>query len=259
MEIDGAYLAGLIEGDGCIYVPKNKINTQNRRTYPLISITFHRNELTFFERLLESIGTGFIYLRKDSKGGDLRIGTVEGVIKVINIINGYMRTPKIESLHAAIDFINDQRGLKIKKMALDKSSIKSNAWLSGFIEADGCFMVIIRTKGYKKGRVVCLFLIAQRKVDKSGGSMIEILREIAGLLGKETVGETKDGKYYVQSNSMETNRRLESYLNKYNLKSGKYRDYSSWREVLNMMDGKEHLTDKGRDRVKEIIESMYGR
>ena len=113
LEIDGAYLAGLIEGDGCIYVPKE--NKKNRRRYPLISITFHRNELKFMERLLEWLGTGFIYLRKDSKGGDIRIGTVEGVKRVINKIKGYMRTPKIESLNAAIDFINDQRGLKIRK------------------------------------------------------------------------------------------------------------------------------------------------
>ena len=67
------------------------------------------------------------------------------------------------------------------------------------------------------------------------------------------------GKYYVKSNSMESNRRLESYLNKYKLKSGKYKDYRGWREVLNKMDKKEHKTDKGRDRVKEIIESKSGR
>ena len=37
-------------------------------------------------------------------------------------------------------------------------------------------------------------LIAQRKVDKRGGSMLDIQREIGRLLGKETVGETKDGE-----------------------------------------------------------------
>lgn len=37
--IDGEYLAGLIEGDGCIHVPKDK------KGYPTISITFHINEL----------------------------------------------------------------------------------------------------------------------------------------------------------------------------------------------------------------------
>lgn len=86
-------------------------------------------------------------MRKDSRGGDIRIGTVEGVIKVINIINGYMRTPKIDSLHAAIDFINDQRGLKIRKKALDKSSLGFNAWLAGFIEAAWKFKCKFKDKG----------------------------------------------------------------------------------------------------------------
>lgn len=47
-----------------------------------------------------------------------------------------MRTPKIHSLHKLIDFLNNS-----KKKELDDSLIDSNAWLSGFIEADGSFQI----------------------------------------------------------------------------------------------------------------------
>lgn len=53
MVIDGAYLAGLIEGDGCIYAPKEKLDVRGRRTYPMITITFLNKDLPFFEELLE--------------------------------------------------------------------------------------------------------------------------------------------------------------------------------------------------------------
>jgi len=51
-----------------------------------------------------------------------------------------MRTPKINQLYNFIDYIN-ARGFNIKKLPLDNSSLNSNAWLSGFIEADGHFAV----------------------------------------------------------------------------------------------------------------------
>ena len=45
-----------------------------------------------------------------------------------------MRTPKINQLYNLIDYIN-ARGFNIKKLPLDNSSLNSNAWLSGFIDA----------------------------------------------------------------------------------------------------------------------------
>ena len=46
-----------------------------------------------------------------------------------------MRTPKINQLYNLIDYIN-ARGFNIKKLPLDNSSLNSNAWLSGFIDAE---------------------------------------------------------------------------------------------------------------------------
>ena len=46
-----------------------------------------------------------------------------------------MRTPKINQLYNLINYIN-ARGFNIKKLPLDNSSLNSNAWLSGFIDAD---------------------------------------------------------------------------------------------------------------------------
>lgn len=48
-------------------------------------------------------------------------------IKVIDLINGKFRTPKIKSLHRSIDRINLIYNLSIKKLPLDTSDLGSNA------------------------------------------------------------------------------------------------------------------------------------
>lgn len=50
-----------------------------------------------------------------------------------------MRSPKIEALHRLIDWFNIRNEEQIPKLGLDISPLKDNAWLSGFIEADGNF------------------------------------------------------------------------------------------------------------------------
>ncbi len=66
---------------------------------------------------------------------------IEDVIKTINLINGYMRTPKIEALHRAIKWYNDNYNFNIEALDLDQSPINSNAWLAGFTDGDGNFSI----------------------------------------------------------------------------------------------------------------------
>lgn len=60
---------------------------------------------------------------------------------VISLINGKMRTPKIHSLNALIDFLNETKGTTIEKHPVSIESLDSNPWLSGFIEADASIQV----------------------------------------------------------------------------------------------------------------------
>ena len=62
----------------------------------------------------------------------------------MNIINGYIRTPKIYQLNKLSDYLNN-KGYDINKYPLDLTPLNSNAWLSGFIEAEGHFSVRVST------------------------------------------------------------------------------------------------------------------
>lgn len=74
---------------------------------------------------------GKIYKIKGKNAYYYRISNLKNLIKVINLINGYMKTPKINQLYNLIYYIYT-RGFNIKKLPLNNSSLNSNGWLSGF-------------------------------------------------------------------------------------------------------------------------------
>lgn len=148
-DLDNYYLTGLIEGDGTIYIPKTQrcIKT-NRILYPTIEIIFHENDLLLAQKIKEFINSGFIIKIKNKKSYKLHINNKEGILKMITILNGKFRTPKINALHRLIQFMNNRHKLNIPLLPLDESDISSNSWLSGFVEADGCFYININKKNH---------------------------------------------------------------------------------------------------------------
>jgi hypothetical protein len=55
------------------------------------------------KKLLELIGSGFIRYKPQDKACVLVVSPVVGLKKLVNIINGELRTPKVHQLHKLID------------------------------------------------------------------------------------------------------------------------------------------------------------
>ena len=98
----GYYLAGLIEGDGSITVPKKEKSDKEKSYHPIIRIVFNSKDVNLAVMLKERLNLG--HLQK-SKGNYYlwEIQDIKGLICMTNLINGKMRTPKIEALHRLID------------------------------------------------------------------------------------------------------------------------------------------------------------
>ena len=131
----GAYLAGLIEGDGDIYVPNNPRSPSGSINYGSISITFSIKDLPLALTIQTLIG-GFIQYRGNSCHLHVR---GRNLFLLISLISGYMRTPKIEALYRLISWCNATYGSSISKFPLDTSPLASNAWLAGLLDADCSF------------------------------------------------------------------------------------------------------------------------
>jgi hypothetical protein len=116
----GYYLAGLIEGDGYI-----SINNKNILT---IAITFNIKDSPLAKKLILFLGKGYGFLAKRKTNSiELRFTNKKSLLYIISIINGKFRTPKIDQLYKAIDYVNKNYSLNIDKNNLDDSNILTNA------------------------------------------------------------------------------------------------------------------------------------
>jgi hypothetical protein len=187
----GPYLAGLIEGDGTIAIHKNGSNINKYN--PKIIIVFKKADLPLANYLQNITKCGTVLIKPDRGYVLWQIQDIVSIFIIISIINGFMRTPKIEALNRAIVWLNNyininkatnishlllstkgskgslgKRLLPSTKLILDKinileikpldqSPIDSNAWLSGFTDADGNFSINIHKRKNKNTTRVQLY------------------------------------------------------------------------------------------------------
>ena len=96
------YLTGLIEGDGTIIVPKT-LKTKNRINYPCIQIVFNLKDLPLALLIKKELNQGSLSRKKGINAYVLTINSYLGLLYLISLINGKMKTPKIYSLFNLID------------------------------------------------------------------------------------------------------------------------------------------------------------
>lgn len=255
-----SYLAGLIEGDGTIIVPKTERSPKGDLYYPSIQIVFDLRDFPLALMIQSKLNHGSISRKKGSNAYVLSINKLEGIILVANVINGYMRTPKIYALHRLIDWLNSRFNLNIEKRNKDISSINSNSWLSGFIDADGHFSVRT-TLDSKYPRVECKFELSlrSRQNDHNNENNFEYLSLIADFLSS-TVKEIRMNKpkpeYRVRTTSLSSNFILVEYLEKYPLFSSEYLNYKDWLKVLSYFEAKKNTEAESIKAIVEIKSQM---
>ena len=135
----GPYLAGLFEGDGHVSLSKI-INSKGKISYPYLAITFVNKDLPLINKLLELCGGRLRHKTKENAIVWI-VNTHKELISLINLMNGYLRTPKINKFNELIVWLNERYHYNIPIHYVDSSSLNSNGWLSCFIEADGAFKV----------------------------------------------------------------------------------------------------------------------
>ncbi len=110
-----SYLAGLIEGDGTIIVPKTEKSPKGDLYYPSIQIVFDSRDFPLGLILQSKLNHGSISKKKGSNAYVLTINKLEGIVLITLVINGFMRTPKIYALHKLIDWFNSRFDLNIER------------------------------------------------------------------------------------------------------------------------------------------------
>lgn len=249
----GAYLAGLIEADGSIAV--HDVNSNAKKYRPKILIVFAVSDKPLADKLASITNTGTVYAKLNAGHVIWHIQKTEDVIKIINIINGFMRTPKIEALHRAINWFNTYDNLQLECLNLDNSPINSNAWLAGFTDSHSSFTIS------KSNRNNTSFFSYKFKINivitnienKEWCDLVyfSLFKKISEYLNTSFITKSINNEKYtfiVIASSIPSLSRFIEYRNKYNL-------LELWKPSLDYADWCENLSNKyskGGEKFKEV-------
>ena len=147
-------------------------------------------------------------------------------------------------------------GVALLYAFLSKSSLLSNAWLSGFIEADGHFVVRATLSKFK---IECKFELVQSAIDHNKNSNYCVLEKIGKTLNcsvKMTRQRKPKKEYRVRTTNLKGNIILEKYCNEYPLFGSKNRDFQDWSNVLDFFKRKVHKKKIFYDQIVAIKSGM---
>ena len=268
----GPYLAGLFEGDGHIILSRT-INSKGKISYPYIAITFSNKHLPLINKLLYLYG-GRLRIKNKENSVVWIVNTHKELLNLVSLMNGYLRTPKINIFNNLISWLNSRNHYNIKQYSPDLSDLNSNGWLSGFIDADGGFKVRytekrIDDKSKKvltKERIEVRFALEQRQTLPSTLDNVNnyfykpIMLKIQSFFNITTDLRTSkhaDKTYWViEVTSLNKLNLLISYLQTYPLLTAKNNDFYDWLKVYILIREKKHLTLEGKALIKKIKANM---
>lgn len=209
------WLAGLIDGDGCLLLSK--------QGYASLEITMGIRDEHCLNQIKNKYG-GSIKLRSNSNALRYRLHHKDGLLKLIDDVNGLIRNPtRMIQLNKICD--------KYNKVFLFPSKLTfENGWFSGFFDADGTISINFTNAQ--------LSISASQKTTQ----ILEPLVEIFG--GKIYIDRNKyeSFKWYITKKSLIYS--LIEYFKKYPSRSGKKNRLHLIPKFYELKDLNAHKTSK---------------
>lgn len=231
------FWVGLLEGDGSVYVKRNKKN----KVYSAFEISLkYLNENEKLLKLISKFIGGRVYFEKKNKSiikVKWAVYATKDVANCLNILNKYplltsRKICQLEHLNKCLVQKDWDYHLKTrdKRYDLQEQIVNSknkefiiptyfNAWLAGFVEAEGCFRL--------RNNKASSFYISQN-------DDIYILNAIKNLfLSKHKIGINKDSRYETTQYRISISgkpciSRIKEHFNKYPLLGNKRLSFNVW-------------------------------
>jgi len=236
----GHYLAGLIDGDGHFSSKQQLI------------IVFHSLDVSLAYYIKDRLGFGNVRKVKDKNAFLLIIAAKKGIEKVINLINGKIRTVNkfnqiINNILNSVTYSEFSKEVNLK-LNLDKNL--KNYWLAGFSDADASFQIKIinRKVASVEAEVRLNFQIDQKK-----DNLLLLIKEfLGGNIGYRKSQDT----YYYGSTSFGSAKNVINYFDNFHLLSSKHINYLKWRKAYIIIQNKDHLNKNGLEKIIKLKNTM---
>ena len=231
----GHYLAGLIDGDG--HFSKT----------PQLVIAFNELDASLAYFIKSRLGYGNIYKVKNKKAIILVVSKYLGIIKVLELINGKIRSQqKLDQIKNNILSLPNFN--HFMNLCIPNNLNLNNHWLAGFSDAHASFQIKLIVRRNKKTEVRLNFQIDQKNNDL----LILIRNFLGGNIGYRKNQDT----YYFGSTSFGSAKKVIQYFDLYHLLSTKHINYLKWRKAYILIQNKEHLNSTGLEKITKLKKTM---
>ena len=229
----GYYLAGLIDGDGHFSKAQQLVIVFS---YPDAFLAYY---------LKEKLGYGNVKKLKDKNAYLLIIANKKGMLHVISLINGKLRT-KHRFDQVVNNVLNHSKYTDQNiHFTLDSSKNLDNHWLAGFSDAEASFQIKIVERITRNKPEIRL----NYQIDQKSDLLLKMVKEyLGGSIGYRKSQDT----YYYGSTNFGSAKKVIKYFDQYHLQSRKHVSYLRWRKVYRLIQDKEHLTEKGISKIIKI-------
>jgi hypothetical protein len=238
------WFIGFVEGDGSFVISKQKV---------YFDLTQNLKDINLLYKIKNTLGFGSILTRTDNNRnvGVYYITGKDNFLRLAYLFNGNLITKhKKDQFKIWLNVLNRQYNYPI--MFIESTLVPSfeNAWLSGFIDAEGYFATRVKNcRTSKRGKNVFIdFAISQKQND--------VLILIRGLFNiKNQTNIRYDSSWHGYTFHLSNKKlliRLIKYLKKFTLKTKKNMDFLIWSKIHNFTINKMHLNEQGLNQVIQM-------
>lgn len=275
----GHYLAGLIDGDGHFSSKQQLVIVFSS---PDVKLSYYIKEVIGFGNVKKvkarsTTSRSRLGYCADKNAYLYIISNREGIIRVINLINGKLRTLNkynqvLNNILSYPTYAGIAENIEFK---INKSNDLYNHWIAGFSDADASFQIKIITRdnkptlrpspeGHRPGRkgpeIRLNYQVASRAhralgcfADQKDNYILLLLKQFfGGNIGYRSNQDT----YYYGSTSFGSAKKVINYFDYFHLQSSKHINYLKWRKAYLIIQTRDHLTEVGLNKIKKLKESM---
>ena len=233
----GHYLAGLIDGDGHFSSKQQLV------------LVFHSLDASLAFYIKKRLGFGNVKKIKDKNAFLLVIASKKGLEKIINLINGKIRT---ENKYNQVinNILNHDKYTEFRKkisFKLNSDKELKNHWLAGFSDADASFQIKMIN------RINRIEIRLNFQIDQKRDNILLLIKDFfGGNIGYRKSQDT----YYYGSTSFGSARNIINYFDAFHLLSSKHINYLKWRKAYLIIQNRDHLNKDGVEKIIKLKNSM---
>lgn len=236
LNINTAFLTwfiGFVEGDGSFVISHNKVYFDLTQDLKDINLLYQIKATLGFGKVLTRTTKVLTCTGKHRKVGVFYVTGKDNFIRLAHLFNGNLVTSyKKKQFKAWLSVLNKQYSCFIENIQSDTQPSFKHAWLSGFIDAEGCFAARVKSCHTSKlGKNVFVdFSISQKQKD-----VLILIRCLFNIKGDTNIRfDPSWGGYLFYLGNKKKLVSLINYLNKYHLKTKKNADFLMWSKIHNL-------------------------